>query len=101
MGGERLKENVEALEAGEGKEGGHVPIYINGAEMERVQSVNFLGTAMTNNLSWTFSINAIVKKAQQHLFFLWQLRKFGMSIRTLTNFYRCAIESIQSWCMTA
>eukprot|EP00061_Rhincodon_typus_P005993 g26159.t1 len=26
----------------------------------------------------------------------WRLRKFGMSIRTLTNFYRCTIESILS-----
>eukprot|EP00061_Rhincodon_typus_P006113 g26409.t1 len=43
----------------------------------------------------------MVKKAQQHLFFLGWLRKFGMSIRSLTNFYRCPIESILSRCITA
>eukprot|EP00061_Rhincodon_typus_P009385 g32854.t1 len=43
----------------------------------------------------------IVKKAQQHLFFLWRLRKFGMSILTITNLYRCTIESIQFRCIKA
>eukprot|EP00061_Rhincodon_typus_P009824 g33620.t1 len=40
-------------------------------------------------------IDVMVKKAQQRLFFL---RKFGVSIGTLTNFYRC---SILSGCMMA
>eukprot|EP00061_Rhincodon_typus_P005620 g25365.t1 len=66
----------------------HAPIYNNGTEVERVESVQFLGVTITNNLSWTSCIDAMVKKAQQCLFFR-QLRKFGMSIRTLTNFYRC------------
>eukprot|EP00061_Rhincodon_typus_P012467 g38222.t1 len=44
-------------------------------------------------------IDATVKKAQQRLFFLRQLRKFGMSIRSLTKFY--TIESILSGCITA
>eukprot|EP00061_Rhincodon_typus_P004321 g22295.t1 len=43
----------------------------------------------------------MVKKAQQHVFFLRWLRKFGISIRTLTNFYRCIIESILSGCIMA
>eukprot|EP00061_Rhincodon_typus_P014196 g41075.t1 len=59
------------------KGGEHAPIYINGTEVER-RSSN--------------------KKAHQHLFFL---RKFGMSMRSLTNFYRCTIESILSGCITA
>eukprot|EP00061_Rhincodon_typus_P011684 g36897.t1 len=46
------------------KKGEHAPIYISGAEVEK-------------------------------------LRKFGMSIRTLNNFYRCTIESILSVCIMA
>eukprot|EP00061_Rhincodon_typus_P007914 g30066.t1 len=42
-----------------------------------------------------------VKKAQQRLFFLRQLRKFDMSARSLANFYRCTIESMLSGCITA
>eukprot|EP00061_Rhincodon_typus_P004141 g21837.t1 len=52
------------------KEGGHGPIYINGAEVERVKSVKFIGVTIANNLSRTSHVDATVKKAQQHLFFL-------------------------------
>eukprot|EP00061_Rhincodon_typus_P015464 g43150.t1 len=71
------------------KGGGHAPIYISGAEVERVKSIKFLGVTITNNVSWTSHIDATVKKAQLRLFFLRRLRKFSMSIRTLTSIYRC------------
>eukprot|EP00061_Rhincodon_typus_P018262 g47365.t1 len=83
------------------KGGEHVPIYINGSEVERVKSVSFLGVKITDGLSWTAHVNVTVKKAQQCHFFLRQLGKFGMSIGSLTNFYRCTIESIMSGCITA
>ncbi|XP_059500668.1 uncharacterized protein LOC132209491 [Stegostoma tigrinum] len=75
--------------------GEHAPIYINGTEVERVNSIKFV------DLFWTSHVNVTVKKAQQHLFFLRWLRKFGMSITSLINFYRCTIESILSGCKTA
>eukprot|EP00061_Rhincodon_typus_P013860 g40490.t1 len=62
-----------------------------GAEVERGESVKFLRVTITNNLTWSSYVDAMFKKAQQRLFFLKQLRKFSMSIRTLTNFYRCTI----------
>eukprot|EP00061_Rhincodon_typus_P007338 g28939.t1 len=46
-------------------------------------------------------IDAPIKKAQQHLFFLRQLRKFGMSRRTLANFYRCTTECLLPRCIMA
>eukprot|EP00061_Rhincodon_typus_P005989 g26152.t1 len=76
----------------------HAPIY--GTEVERVESIKFLRVTITDNLSWTSHVDAMVKKAQQHLFFLRWLRKFGMSVRTLTNFHRYNIESILSGCIT-
>ena len=45
--------------------------------------------------------DSVVKKAQQRLFNLRRLKKFGMSPKTLTNFYRCTIESILLGCITA
>eukprot|EP00061_Rhincodon_typus_P014866 g42213.t1 len=58
------------------KRGGHVLVYIKGAEVERVKSVKFRRVMITNKLSWTSHIDAIVKKAQQYLIFL---MKFGTS----------------------
>eukprot|EP00061_Rhincodon_typus_P014559 g41645.t1 len=55
--------------------GGHAPIYINGAEVEMVKNVKFLGVTITNNLSWSTHIETMVKKTQQHLFFLKRPRK--------------------------
>jgi hypothetical protein len=42
-----------------------------------------------------------MKKAQHRLFNLKRLKKFGLSSKTLTNFYRRTIESILSGCITA
>eukprot|EP00061_Rhincodon_typus_P016793 g45188.t1 len=81
--------------------GGRAPIYINRAEVTKVKNIKILGTTMTDNLSGTSQADATVKKTQQYLFFLRWLRKFGMSIRTLTNSYRCTIESILSGCVKA
>eukprot|EP00061_Rhincodon_typus_P011659 g36849.t1 len=66
-----------------------------------VESIKFLGVTITDNLSWTSNVDATVKAAQQCLFFLRRLRKFGMSIAILTNFYRCTIESMVSGCIMA
>ncbi|XP_060704321.1 uncharacterized protein LOC132830553 isoform X1 [Hemiscyllium ocellatum] len=46
------------------------------------------------------SCGCTVTKAQQHLLFLRQLRKFDMMTNTLANFYRCAIKTILSGCIT-
>eukprot|EP00061_Rhincodon_typus_P005153 g24339.t1 len=103
-------ENNLSLNVGKTKEliidfrkrgGEHTPIYSNGTEVDRVKSIKFLGVTITYDLSWTSHTNATVKKAQQRLFFLWRLRKFAMSIRSLTNFYRCTTENILSGCITA
>eukprot|EP00061_Rhincodon_typus_P001745 g15653.t1 len=83
------------------KGGEHTPIYLNGTEVERVKSIKFLGVMITDNLSWASQVNATVKKAQQRLFFRRRLRKFDISIRSLTNFSRCTTESILYGCITA
>eukprot|EP00061_Rhincodon_typus_P006994 g28216.t1 len=65
------------------KGGERTHIEINGAEVESVESVKsskFLGVTITDTCS------------SGHL---------AMSIRSLTNFYRCTIESILSGCITA
>ena len=61
----------------------HPPIHIDGTMVERVVSFKSLGVHM----------------AQQRLFKLRRLSKFGLSPKTLTNLYRCTIESILSGCI--
>jgi hypothetical protein len=43
----------------------------------------------------------LVAELQQSLFNLSRLKKCGLSPKTLTNFYRCTIESILLGCITA
>ena len=54
-----------------------------------------------DKLKWSTHTDSVVKKAQQRLFNLRRLKKFGLSPKTLTNFYRCTIKSILSGCNTA
>lgn len=86
-------------EAAEG--GGHDPIHIEGAAVERVSNFKFLGVYIKDDLTWSMQADSAVKTAQKRLYFLRRLKKFGMSSKTLKNFYRCTIESILSGCITA
>ncbi|XP_056586110.1 uncharacterized protein LOC130407337 isoform X2 [Triplophysa dalaica] len=60
----------------------------------------FLGTHISENLSWTTNTSCLVKKAHQHLFFLRTLKKNKLSSTILVNFYHCTIESILTNCVT-
>eukprot|EP00061_Rhincodon_typus_P006902 g28015.t1 len=53
-----------------------------------------LRVTITDDLICSSHVNVTVKKEQQHL-------KFSMSIRSVTNFYRCTIENILSGCIMA
>ncbi len=59
-----------------------------------VESFRFLGTTMSQDLNWDIHINSIVKKAQQRLYFLRQLRKFNLPQELLKHFYSAIIESV-------
>ena len=79
----------------------HPPIHIEKTAVEKVESFKFLGVHITDKLKWSTHTDSVVKKAQQRLFNLWRLKKCGLSPKTMTNFYRCTIESILSDCITA
>jgi gmma-aminobutyric acid receptor subunit gamma len=79
--------------------GEHPPIHKSG--VEKVESFKFLSLHITDKLKWSTHTDNVVKKAQQHLFNLRRMKKFGLLPKTLTHFYRCTIESILSGCITA
>ena len=77
------------------------PIHIEGTAVEKLESFKFLSVHITDKLKWSTHTDSVVKKVQWHFFNLRRLKKFGLSPKTLTNFYRCTIESILSGCITA
>ena len=76
------------------------PLAINGVEVERVGSSRFLGTIVSSSMKWGDNLSCITKKAHQRLFFLRQLRKFGVACKGMLQFYRATIESILSFSIT-
>lgn len=82
------------------KKSDHPPLYINGECVERVHDFRFLGVQISDDLSWTSNILAVIKKAQQRLHFLRVLRKNNLDQRLLLTFYRSSIESLLTYCLS-
>jgi hypothetical protein len=61
----------------------HIPIHIDEAVVERVESFKFLGVHITNKLSWSKRTKTVVKRARQCLFPLRKQRRFGMGLQIL------------------
>ncbi len=59
-----------------------------------MESFWFLGTTISQDLKWDNHIDSIVKKAQQRLYFLHQLRTFNLPQELLKPFYSAIIESV-------
>ncbi len=59
-----------------------------------VESFRFLGITISQDLKWDNHIDSIVKKAQQRLYFLRQLKKFNLPQAHMTPFYSAVIESV-------
>uniref|UniRef100_A0A673ZE27 Reverse transcriptase domain-containing protein n=1 Tax=Salmo trutta TaxID=8032 RepID=A0A673ZE27_SALTR len=79
----------------------HVPILIDGAVVEQVESFKFLGVHINNKLEWSKHTKTVVKRARQSLFPLRKLKRFGMGPEILKRFYSCNIESILTSYITA
>ncbi|XP_054631629.1 uncharacterized protein LOC129181035 [Dunckerocampus dactyliophorus] len=72
----------------------HRPLFIGETEVERVKTFKFLGTHISEDLTWSHNTQQILKKSQRRLYFLRRLRKFGMSTIILSCSYRCTMESV-------
>uniref|UniRef100_A0A669B3Y2 Reverse transcriptase domain-containing protein n=1 Tax=Oreochromis niloticus TaxID=8128 RepID=A0A669B3Y2_ORENI len=70
------------------------PLSIKVDYVERVSSFKFLGTHISEDLSWSTNTSALVKKAQQRLYFLRVLRWNRLQTELLVSFYRATIESV-------
>ncbi|KAK3516040.1 hypothetical protein QTP70_002661, partial [Hemibagrus guttatus] len=70
------------------------PLTIMNSTVPTVESFRFLGTTISQDLKWDTHIDATIKKAQQRLYFLRQLRKFNLPQELLIHFYSAVIESV-------
>ncbi len=70
------------------------PHTIMNSTVTAVESLRFLATTISQDLKWDNNIESMVKKAQQKLFFLRQLRKFNLPQELLIQFYSAIIESV-------
>ncbi|KAK3574414.1 hypothetical protein QTP86_006579 [Hemibagrus guttatus] len=70
------------------------PLTIMNSTVPTVESFRFLGTTVSQDLKWDTHIDATIKKAQQRLYFLRQLRKFNLPQELLIHFYSAVIESV-------
>ncbi|PIK57034.1 hypothetical protein BSL78_06076 [Apostichopus japonicus] len=70
------------------------PLRIREDIIEQVSSFRFLGSHITDNITWSVNCSEILKKARQRLYFLRKLRSYGFNQRILTTFYRTIVESI-------
>ena len=75
----------------------HAPILIDRAVVEQVESFKFLGVHITNKLKWSKHTKTGVKRAQQNIFPLRRLKRFGMGPQILIRFYSCNIGCVTAW----
>ncbi len=68
--------------------------YITNSTVTAVESFRFLGTTISQDLKLDNHIDTMVKKAQQRLYFLLQLRKLNLPQELLKQFYSVIIESV-------
>ena len=70
------------------------PITMCGCPVATVEHFRFLGTTITQDLKWELNISSLIKKAQQRMYFLRQLKLFQLPKKMMVNFYTSIIESI-------
>lgn len=70
------------------------PVHVNSHPITSTNSFKFLGTYISNNLKWHINADHVIKKGQQRLYFLRQLKKFRVHKHLLVRFYQSIIESI-------
>ncbi|KAK3557991.1 hypothetical protein QTP86_005620 [Hemibagrus guttatus] len=89
-----VKEQDKGADSGLQQERNYQIPVINESPLERVDNFRYLSVHIIQDLSWSFHINTVVKKARQRLYHLRHLRDFRLPSKMLRNFHSCTIESI-------
>ncbi|KAM3612195.1 uncharacterized protein V6R79_004430 [Siganus canaliculatus] len=74
---------------------------LNNQLVERVESYRYLGTIIDHRLTFQSNSEIIFSKCQQRLFFLRKLCRLQVHQSVLTAFYKCFIESVITFNISA
>ena len=70
------------------------PLLIDNTIVEQVSSFKFLGSLVSNDLTWDLNCMTLLTKARQRLYFLRKLKSYNVNQTILIQFYRAIVESI-------
>jgi len=70
------------------------PLTIGGNPIEQVTSSKLLGVILTSTLSWGPHIKSVLKKCNQRLFLLSQMKRAGLQPRELLTIYKSFIRPV-------
>lgn len=76
------------------------PVSIQCEVVERVSCFKFLGTHITEDLTWATHTFTVISKAENNLHFLRKLRGDRLPQNILLNFYQWTMKSILIYCIT-
>ena len=79
----------------------HVPVQINGNEVQRTTKYKYLGLVIDDCLNWNFHFEHLCKKLNSRLFCLRKMSKFKVDARVIKLFYNAVITSVWSYCLCA
>jgi len=72
----------------------HMPVSINGSDVEIVTTYDYLGTTVSNDMTWSANIKRLCNKAWKRIYHLRKLKEFKVCKKIMCLFYRSTIESV-------
>ena len=76
-------------------------IAVNGHAFEVVQSVKILGVILRQDLKWNDHVDSITCKASKRLYLLRLLKRAGVDLHSLVQFYCACIRSVLEYACQA
>ena len=74
------------------------PITVDGVRIPVVSKANVLGLTISNNLLWNDHVTETIKKANKHLYSLVLLKRAGVPLMDIKNFYCATIRPVLEYC---
>ena len=74
------------------------PLFVGNKNLTVVQNAKILGLTISNNLTWNTHVGEIITKANKRMYFLVLLRKAGVPLSDIVNFYCTCIRPLLEYC---